>query len=47
MTRRDNLPLFLPHLFKGISDVECADLFIVLELEELVPTVSSHVHEDI
>jgi hypothetical protein len=41
------LPLLLPHLFKGVSDVERADLFVVLELEEFISTVSGHVHEDI
>ena len=44
---RNYLPLLLPHLFKGVGDVERADLFVVLELEEFVSTVSSHVYEDI
>ena len=37
----------LPHLFKGIREVECADLFGILELEELIASVASHVDEDI
>lgn len=42
-----HLPLLLPHLFKGVGNVERADLFVVLKLEEFVSTVSGHVHEDI
>jgi hypothetical protein len=34
-------------LLKGVGNVECADLFVVLELEELVTSVSGHVNEDI
>lgn len=41
------LPLLLPHLFKGVGDVERADLFVVLEFEEFISTVSGHVHENI
>jgi hypothetical protein len=38
-------PLLLPHLFESVGNVECADLFVVLELEELVTSVSGHVNE--
>jgi hypothetical protein len=34
-------------LLKGVGNVECADLFVVLELEELVTSVSGHVNEDV
>jgi hypothetical protein len=41
------LPLFFPHLPKGIGEVEGADLFGILELEELVSAVARHVDEDV
>ena len=41
------VPLLLPHLLESVRDIERADLFAVLELEELVPAVSGHVDEDI
>jgi hypothetical protein len=40
-------PLLLPHLTDGISYIKCADLLIILELEELIPAMSSEVEEDI
>ena len=43
----ENGPFPLPHLLESVGDVECADLFVVLELEEFVPSVSGHVNEDI
>ena len=44
---KENRPLLLPHLLKSVGNVKCTDLFVVLELEELITPVSGHVHEDI
>jgi len=41
------LPFLLGHLAKGVSKVECADFFGVLEFEELVAAVAGHVDEDV
>ena len=46
-TQDGNIPLLLPHLFERVRDVKRANLFIVLELEEFVSSVSSHIHEDV
>jgi len=43
----EDRPLLLPHLLESVSNVERADLFVVLELEELVASVSGHVNEDV
>jgi hypothetical protein len=43
----EGLPVFLPHLFKDISDIERTDLLVILKLEELVAPMPRHVHEDI
>jgi hypothetical protein len=40
-------PFFLPHLFKSIRDVKCTNLFVVLEFEKFVASVTSHVHENV
>lgn len=40
--KRAQAPLLLPHLLDSIGQIECADLLVVLELEELVPAVPSH-----
>jgi hypothetical protein len=45
--RKEAVPLLLPHLLKRVRNVKRADFLIVLELEELVPAVARHVHEDI
>lgn len=45
--KQESRPLLLPHLLESVSNVECTDLFVVLELEELVASVSSHVNEDV
>jgi hypothetical protein len=41
------IPFFLVHLFKGVRDVERADLLVVLEFKELISAVTSHVHKDV
>lgn len=43
----ENRPFLLPHLLESVGNVERADLLVVLELEEFVPSVSGHVNEDI
>jgi len=43
----EDRPLLLPHLLESVGNVECADLFVILELEELVASVPSHVNEDV
>jgi hypothetical protein len=45
--KREDSPLLLPHLADCISYIKCADLLIILELEELVAAMSSEVEEDI
>ena len=40
-------PLLLPHLLESVGNIECADFFVVLELEEFVASVSGHVNEDV
>ena len=45
--QNEGRPLLLPHLLESVGNVECADLFVILELEELVTSVSSHVNEDV
>lgn len=40
-------PLLLPHLLKSVGNIECTDLFVVLELEELITPVPGHVYEDV
>jgi len=42
-----SVPLFLIHLFKGICNVESTDFLVILKLEKLVPTMASHVHENV
>jgi len=42
-----SVPLLLIHLFKGICNVESTDFLVVLKFEKFVPTVASHVHENI
>lgn len=44
---RNNEPLLLPHLLKCISNVECANFLIILELKKLVAPMPGHVHEDV
>jgi hypothetical protein len=41
------LPSLFPHLSDSISNVMRADLFVVLEFQELVPTMSRHVDKDV
>ena len=45
--RRGTLPLLLPHLFESISNIESTDFFVVLELQELIAAMSSHIDKDI
>jgi len=45
--RVGSVPLLLIHLFKGICNVESTNFLVVLKLEKFVPTVASHVHENI
>ncbi len=40
-------PFLLPHLFEGICDIKGADFFVILEFEEFVSAVTSHVNEDV
>jgi len=42
---RNRAPLLLPHLLERIRDVESADLFAVLEFQELIAAVTSHVNK--
>lgn len=41
------LPLLLPHLCKGICQIESADFFCILKLEELVSTMASHIDQNV
>jgi hypothetical protein len=41
------VPILLPHLLHSICNVKCTDFFVILELEELVAAVPSHVHEHV
>lgn len=45
--RQGDIPLLLPHLLECVCNIECAYFLVVLEFEELVSTVSSHVDEDV
>jgi len=45
--RVGNVPLLLIHLLKGICNVKSTDFLVVLKLEKFVPTVASHVHENV
>ena len=42
-----SLPLLLPHLLKGIRQIMRTDLLGILELQELISSMSSHVDQDI
>lgn len=42
-----DMPLLLPHLLECICNIEGADFFIILKLQELIPTMSSYVDENI
>lgn len=35
------------HLLKGIGDIICRDLLLILELEELVTAMPGHVDENV
>jgi hypothetical protein len=37
----------LPHLLERIGNIERANLFVILEFEEFVPTVPGHVYENV
>lgn len=39
--------LLLEHLFEAVSNVLGGDLFVVLELQELVAAVASHVDQNV
>lgn len=41
------IPLLLPHLLECIRDIERADFFVILKLQELIPAMSSYVDENI
>lgn len=41
------IPPLLPHLLERVREIPAPDLLAVLELEELVPAVAGHVHEDV
>lgn len=38
-------PLLLPHLLKSVGDVKRTNFFIILKLEELIPSVTCHIDE--
>ncbi|KAI6769197.1 hypothetical protein HG531_010301 [Fusarium graminearum] len=40
-------PLLLPHLLKGVGEIECANLLSILKLEKLISTVARHVHQNV
>jgi hypothetical protein len=40
-------PLLLPHLLESVSDVKGTNFFIVLEFQELVAAMPSHIDEDV
>ena len=42
-----HVPLLLPHLPKGISNIEGTDFLVILEFEELVASMPSHVDENV
>ena len=39
--------LLLPHLPKSICQIPSPNLLRILELQELIPTMSSHIHQNI
>ena len=45
--RGEGIPLSLPHLLESVGDVKRTDLFVVLEFEEFVTSVTGHVNEDV
>ena len=40
-------PFLLPHLLECVSEIECTDFLVVLEFEELVPTMTSHIYKNV
>lgn len=45
--RRENPPFFLPHLLECVSNIKCTYFLLVLEFEELVSSMPSHIDEDV
>jgi hypothetical protein len=41
------VPLLLPHLAKGVSQIEGADLLGILELQKLIAAMPRHINQDI
>lgn len=44
---KKNIPFLTPHLLECIGNIERADLLVILELEEFVPSVASHIDENV
>jgi hypothetical protein len=42
-----HVPLLFVHLLKGRSDVLTADLFCILELDEFISAMASHIDQDV
>ena len=47
LPRSSNTPLLDVHLLKRVCYIKRRDLFSVLEFEELISAVASHVYEDV